>query len=72
MMEWQPIETAPKDTFVRLRFADGRETWGDFDTSLRYPVGMWTLENVSVGLGDNDAKPTHWMPLPDPPEQEPT
>lgn len=66
-MEWQLIETAPKDTtdvllylgpdrppVVAGWFGDGRE---DLD--------IWWMEydtqNVVKG------KPTHWMPIPQPP-----
>lgn len=59
-MEWQPIETAPKDGACVLITGEGlvrecrsfRDDWGD-------PVySEWFFE----------ATPTHWMPLPEPPK----
>jgi hypothetical protein len=61
-MQWQPIETAPKDgTCVLLFYPDlmirsvvvgwyGSEGW--------VSDGFWVLDKL---------KPSHWMPLPDPP-----
>lgn len=69
-MDWQPIETAPKDVYVRLKLSDGAETWGDFDTTLTenpaFPNGMWCLKDSSCGLGEMDSQPTHWMPFSEP------
>lgn len=64
-MTWQPIETAPRDgTMVLLwhRNADGATAgWmlGWFDQFHEW-------ENMCGGL----LEPTHWMPLPDPPQIE--
>lgn len=74
MMEWQPIETAPKDgTKVLLAYASG---------NYRVIVSEWmTLETLKNGKTqsrseywvtpwvrmDSDPQPTHWMPIPDPP-----
>jgi len=63
---WRPIETAPKD---------GTPIWLS-DGEARFPlVGWWeeTDEEDSVPTGWwHDAQrfftPTHWMPLPEPPE----
>lgn len=61
--QWQPIETAPK-TGERILIAHGNsvwedEWWGDDD-------GYW-FECSQSGPHWGEA-PTHWMPLPDPPE----
>ena len=62
-MEWQQIETAPKDgTEILLACALPL-----VDIGLCY----WRNDNVMVGwtwgLGKEFRNPTHWMPLPDPP-----
>ena len=72
-MSWQPIETAPKDgttmdlwcTATKRRITD---CWWDAD------YGEFIANDVnecgeccpSVVYHDN-GKPTHWMPLPEPP-----
>lgn len=78
MSEWQPIETAPKDgttILVRGRPTDlvmGGDTlvkfhklgtytaaWDEIDSTFCLSGGSWLGPFVS---------PTHWMPLPPPPE----
>lgn len=67
-MNWQPIETAPKDGTTVIAFMPSEEP------SLAYCAGagrsrdggdwwVWT-ERSYVG------RPTHWMPLPAPPKTE--
>ena len=63
MSEWRPIETAPRD---------GTEVLGAWEFAW---TGGWCLEPVIYREGawivswDHDAaEPTHWMPLPKPPE----
>lgn len=61
MSEWQPIETAPKDGTEILVFDDGA-----------YIVTPWIEGDDQSGWWDNgfmDPPPTHWMPLPAPPER---
>jgi len=60
-MEWQPIETAPKDENI-LGHEDGAVTvlyWDELQAGWRYPY-----------KGGSRTKwfPTHWMPLPPPPQ----
>jgi hypothetical protein len=83
MMEWQPIETAPKDTEIIAIFCSD---YGYQDKPTIY--GPWTVrgdsrgkwfaswDGMSVieseGYWGTDYKeapldPTHWMPLPPPP-----
>jgi hypothetical protein len=58
--QWQPIETAPKDGSIIIVAAPavGAARWSHF----REPAGYW--EWFSGGR----CRPTHWMPLPSPPE----
>jgi hypothetical protein len=78
-MEWQPIETAPKDgTRVLLHRPSAAASWaqlviGSFclDQHAKRPRPYWKhdkerLEGVRQTRGE---QPTHWMPLPSPPEQ---
>lgn len=70
LMEWQPIETAPKDGTPILGYF-GR-TAGDeppdmevvrFDEAQPFG-GEWMTTMASPEMVD---EPTHWMPLPSPP-----
>jgi len=64
-MNWQPIETAPKDGREILTYGkddDGEEYfwvcgWWPYPT---HEEGHWTCWHVSDWA-------THWMPLPEPP-----
>jgi hypothetical protein len=65
-MNWQPIETAPRDgTHILVLMEDAMiEAWWD----TTYGTGEWDCVSVSRhGCGccssEND-EPTHWMPLP--------
>ncbi len=68
MSEWQPIETSPKDGTDVLVYEPGYVVailhWHTVKTktAASYP-GYWT-----DGDGLNWYKPTHWMPLPEPPK----
>lgn len=65
-MNWQPIETAPKDYGKNvLLFGNGPNTW-----QSSY-VGCWYEKDGVYGwhsLGEGMMSPTHWMPLPEPPK----
>jgi hypothetical protein len=59
-MDWQPIETAPEGRELLLYFpvtknSKGRLTLPEMICTDRMPVGY-------------PRKPTHWMPLPEPPK----
>ena len=95
-MEWQPIETAPKDGTDIILGAPGQEFQGQ-PTSPRSTIGHWTTdEECRVYMGDcggachcpeyeyldphwiswdggftDENPPTHWMPLPEPPNTSP-
>lgn len=64
-MEWQPIETAPKqDGKHVLLFGDG----DDFEECVI--VGWWDVDRDRwmPFHGYAQVNPTHWMPLPEPPK----
>ncbi|NDB68765.1 MAG: hypothetical protein EB015_12325 [Methylocystaceae bacterium] len=56
LLEWQPIETAPKDG-ENVIVTDGDEV----------NVGWWEFYNPEPEWGGYILFPTHWMPLPPPP-----
>lgn len=70
-MDWQPIETAPKD-------GTGFLGWWPHWTA--FPVRIWWQNNQWYMAEDHPATwhdgmprghgPTHWMPLPEPPKEE--
>ena len=64
-MEWQPIETAPRDGTEVIVFTGGGvvTAWHSVNT------GMWPhdCEFTEDGEACNVGLPTHWMPLPAPP-----
>jgi len=80
MSEWKTIESAPKDgTVVVLTWMEGGEPqeqwpmqWGHIKRNGLFPgkVGMWTTSDGSITWNDSnpDGAPTHWMPLPTPPQ----
>lgn len=66
MMEWQTIETAPKDArLVLIRTHIGDEWAGTF-------TAYWSRLNSKwmYAQGRHVPNPTHWMPLPAPPQVE--
>lgn len=74
MTDWQPIETAPRDKHVLL-YGTMRENsqigcsgpivftgyWGEID-------GAWCSTGTTFGGPFFD--PTHWQPLPAPPQEQ--
>ena len=67
-MEWQPIETAPKDgTYVLC-------TDGKFHYLIKFMPHAELPDDLDrwlAGIGCEEAKPTHWLPLPAPPMTAP-
>lgn len=64
MTEWQPISTAPKDGTEIIVF---RNDAGVFCAFFHEETECWFSAD---GLDDiTDDMPTHWMPLPPPPQE---
>jgi hypothetical protein len=62
MTGWQDIASAPRDGTEFLGFAfDGRTFYGVVQIAVD-PPDQWFWEYA--------IRPTHWMPLPDPPKQD--
>ena len=79
-MEWQPIETAPKDgNYVLLTGGEhDHNHWYGAGPEPSMVVGRWTPNYGAPGWmfanWDGDFRteylnPTHWMPLPEKPER---
>jgi hypothetical protein len=66
-MEWQPIETAPKDKPV-LIWVDGTTCIGINTEDDEGPY--WNEVRLDDGAWGGEIYPTHWMPLPTPPRAE--
>ncbi len=60
--EWRPIETAPRDNTYYLLY---NSVLGDFDIGYKDSTDDSWYDDMAY-----DLKPTHWMPLPSPPEEE--
>jgi hypothetical protein len=82
-MDWQPIETAPKDGAVFLVYLpDGRPggrkddrvwlcTWDSYTDAQSGLFPGWIQPLNVVKSGSQPVyrlNPTHWMPLPEPPK----
>ena len=77
MSEWQPIETYPGPKTHALLWAFDEEEFDEAEADEREPrrqviagyesgmqPGVWWYSGIMRGL----SKPTHWMPLPPPPQ----
>lgn len=72
-MEWQPIETAPKDKTIIVFMGNYVVTakWYD-DKFAKKPRPYFNCEGLHF-MGKSwqrENQPTHWMPLPPPPKGE--
>lgn len=71
--DWMPIETAPKDgtTVLVARHVGNGWGWviGVAEWSIAGDIAGWISRGLLHPPGELGlAHPTHWMPLPEPPE----
>jgi hypothetical protein len=70
---WQPIETAPKNTYI-LVFMEGsvyeaRRIWEEgYEWYAHWKFPFADAHGCGCCSGGDD-HPTHWMPLPEPPTE---
>ena len=71
MTEWQPIETAPKDGTEILLYVENYCVEGKFIQENKYSWCQQVIELSDNWITYNGevVYPTHWMPLPKPPEK---
>ena len=67
-MTWQPIETAPKDG-TRVLIYQPAGMWRSCNRGARIDLAYWHQPGNAEkpGFWMPTSRPTHWMPLPDPP-----
>jgi hypothetical protein len=70
LSSWRPIETAPKDgsAFLGWWIEENKVLhthWLD-NSKTAWPWAGWRAPSMQVS--HPNAKPTHWMPLPEPPK----
>ena len=75
MTAWQPIETAPKMKNILMWAATDISDFGEI-RNWKIATGYWSTGHDAwiwdgSALKTFDVKPTHWMPLPDPPLDPP-
>ena len=64
-MDWQPIETAPKDGTVVLLAGCRKPVAAAW---LEDEIDYWHVDDNKLGpFALGGPAPTHWMPLPKPP-----
>jgi len=66
-MEWQPIETAPRGWEDIILFdpnANGREVCAGYFSEKDGGKNCW------MSADGYQVRPTHWMPLPEPPQAD--
>lgn len=80
MSKWKPIETAPKDgTRILLWFPNDAVAvsglWYKYPEEREGPHVFsesffdWSVDNDLIIMDDLNKYPTHWMPLPEPPNE---
>lgn len=70
---WRPIETAPKDGTHFLAYGPAAYEARMVMAVMSWvkPYNMWAMSHVGGWEYDEDLQdPSHWMPLPEPPEKK--
>lgn len=75
MIEWQPIDTAPKDGTPMLVYGRWQGELHDIDDNpdiyhVCFDCGSYCVVGGEY-YGSYVMGPTHWMPLPEPPKLKP-
>jgi len=66
-MQWEPIETAPKDQGYLLGWVEGTVRFIQWGKTSHVPIYGWNL--ADQGVEDFDlCYPSHWMPIPGAPK----
>lgn len=67
---WKPIDSCPKETDVLLFNDVWADTFGEIQIGQIDHGGEWNFQSeMHLEAGDpDDFMPTHWMPLPQPPQ----
>lgn len=76
MIEWQPIETAPKDRAILVWDGEHIDLVAWEIINIDRTIGTWSVQargtNAEWGeYGDPEPRvesPTHWISLPEPPK----
>lgn len=66
MMEWQPIETAPKNGTVILVCGGNAGFYYPTTLAALWDNGEWLPDQWEQV--DESLEPEYWMPLPEPPQ----
>lgn len=71
---WMPIESAPRDGKAILVYCPNKRIYGETGNVIRTCWQRHATHDPDnsygwVGLYDINDTPTHWMPLPQPPEE---
>ncbi len=74
LREWRPIETAPKDGTEIILTGRYSRTAGpaihNREYVMRVTTGYWSANRWQTGNFGMWEEPTHWKPLPEPPDLE--
>lgn len=71
---WRPINSAPKDgKAILIGHADGwvnEARWIEYDRIAGNGGGWFDANTHPTDATDGESRPSHWMPLPEPPSSE--